>query len=275
LFFGLFLSAAVAAQTATAADQPPQEGAFPTAVFGANFRKYTPPRNAFSPFYSWDASLSIDVTLFRKSSNAVTFDSTFQTIGTENLGSKISVGGEGYLLGLGYTHTYSADLTLGGGFSHLSSHLTRDLDDKLDEQRRKGVDIPTVIDPSEYNVFYFSLHRKAPAWPLAPELKAIVAPVTFRFNGSDAGSVRPIYLASRAVLWRGEQKSVNVETEHEFGPNYFNSFLLSLTLYERTGQEGRFHVFISVTPGHGFHVSPHVGGLRDGIAFGVRMRFRS
>jgi hypothetical protein len=270
----VFLSAELAAQTSTAADAQQEQGAFPNAVFEANFRKYTPPANAFSPVYSWDAHMALDVTLFRSGSSAVTFATTFQSVGTENLGSKVSVGGAGYLLGLGYGHTFADHLTLFGGFGHLSTHLTRDLDDKLNEQQNKGVVIPSVDDPSEYNVVYFRLDKALPARPLAPELTMIVTPVTFRFNESDPGSVRPIHVSTRLTPWRGKGKSVAVETRHEIGPSSFNSFSLALQLFARTPGEEPFRVVVSATPGRHLHVSPHIGGLRGGIALGIGMRFR-
>jgi hypothetical protein len=219
--------------------------------------------------------MSIEIAVFRRRSGAVNFASTFQTIGTENLGSKVGVGGTGYLLGVGYIHSYSDHWTVSGGFAHLSSHLTRDLDDKLDEQRSKGVSIPVVLDPSQYNVVYVSFFRRAPNWPLAPELKMIATPVTFRFGGGDAGYVRPIFLATRVTIWRGGRKAFLAETEHEIGKNPFNTFLLSLALFADARQDERFHLFASATPGRNFHVSPTVGGRRDGIAFGIRMRFRA
>jgi hypothetical protein len=267
--------APVAPQTPEATSPRQEQGGFPDASFEAIFRKYSAPKSPFSPFYAWDAHMALNLTVFRKGRGAVTFRSTFQTVGTQNLGPKVSVGGTGYLLGIGYLHAYSDAFRLSGGIAHLSSHLTRDLDEKVQEERDKGAGIPIVVDPSEYNVFYFKLYGKISAWPFAPELEMVIEPINFSWDGSDAGYVRPVYLSTRSTVWRGNRKAMLAETQHEIGRNAFNSFSLSFALYARNQQEGRLQIFVSATPGQNMHVSPHIGGLRDGIAFGVRMRFRT
>ena len=246
----LFVPTTVDAQApGNSAVDTPGQGGFPDASFEAAFRKYTPPKNVFSPFYSWDAHMALDLTVFRKGSGAVNFQGIFQSVGTENLGSKVSVGGTGYVLGLGYVHAYSADFKLSAGILHLSSHLTRDLDDKLEEETDNGNAIPIVTDPSEYNVFFFKAYRKFPAYRLTPELEIAVEPVNFHFNDDQRDYVRPVYLASRWTLWRGNQKSIVAATQHEIGKNPFNYFSLSFELFARNQPEGRFQVFVSASPG--------------------------
>jgi hypothetical protein len=278
LFGALFLfvptTVDAQAQGNSAVDTPGQ-GGFPDASFDAAFRKYTPPKNIFSPFYSWDAQMALNLAVFRKGPGAVSFQGIFQSVGTENLGPKVSVGGTGYVLGLGYVHTYSADFKLSAGIAHLSSHLTRDLDDKLEEETGKGAEIPIVADPSEYNVFFFKAYRKFPAYRFTPELEIAVEPVNFNFNGGRRDYVRPIYLGTRSTLWQGNEKSIVAETQHEIGKNPINNFCLLFELYPRNQPEGRFQIFVSASPGHNLHVSPNIGGLRDGIAFGIRMHFRA
>lgn len=139
-------------------DEAVPEGLFPGASLDAEFRKYTPPRNAFSPYYSWDGHLAMDVTIVRQGRSALAFSSMFQTVGTANINKRVGVGGTGYLLGLRYVHTRSKVFQLSSGLSHFSSHLTRDLDDKTDQERANGAPIPRVDDPSEYNVLYVSGH---------------------------------------------------------------------------------------------------------------------
>lgn len=251
------------------------QGGFPDASFDAAFRRYTPPENRFSPFYAWDAHMTLALTVFRKGSSAVQFTALFQTVGTENLGSKVSVGGTGYVLNLGYVHTYSADVKLSAGLAHLSSHLTRDLDDKLEEQTLTGTTIPVVSDPSQYNVFFLKAYWKLSTCLFRPELEFVLEPVNFEFNGGEAGDVRPVYIGTRSTLWQGNQKSLVVKTQHEIGENPFNNVSLSFELFARDQPEGRFQVFVSASPGHDVHVSPNVGALRDGIALGIRMHFRA
>jgi hypothetical protein len=278
LFGVLFLLVPTAIEAQARGNSPvdtPGQGGFPDASFDAAFRKYTPPKNIFSPFYSWDAHMALNLTVYRKGSGAVSFHGIFQSVGTENLGSKVSVGGTGYVLGLGYVHTYSADFKLSAGIAHLSSHLTRDLDDKLEEETGKGVTIPIVADPSEYNVFFFKAYRKFPAYRFTPELETAIQPLNFNFNGGRRDYVRPVYLGTRSTLWQGSQKSIVAETKHEIGKNPLNNFSLSFELYARNQPEGRFQIFVSASPGHNLHVSPNIGGLRDGIAFGIRMHFRA
>ena len=272
----LFVPTAVQAQAGgNSAVDAQGQGGLPDASFDAAFRRYTPPKNIFSPFYAWDAHMALNLTVIRKGSGAVSFQGIFQSVGTENLGSKVSVGGTGYVLGLGYVHTYSADFKLSAGIAHLSSHLTRDLDDKLDEETGKGAAIPIVDDPPEYNVFFFKAYRKFSALPFTPEVEMAVEPINFNFNGGQRDYVRPVYLATRSTLWQGNEKSIVAETQHEIGKNPLNNFSLSFELLARNQPEGRFQIFVSASPGHNLHVSPNIGGLRDGVAFGIRMHFRA
>jgi hypothetical protein len=263
------------AQERPAEETPERNVVFPDASFAAMFRKYTPPTNGFSPLYSWDADMTLNLTVVRLGSGAMTVRSTFQTAGTENLGSRVSVGGTAYLLGFGYVHSDSTDFRLSAGFGHLSSHLTRDLDEKLEEMRRAGIAVPVVTDPSEYNVFYVGWYRRLSTWRFRPEFEIIVEPVNFRFNGTSAGNIRPVYLGTRWTLWQGNQKSIVARTQHEFGENPFNYLSLSFDLYGRSQGEGRLQVFVAASPGHDLHVSPNIGALRDGLALGIRLAFRA
>ena len=266
----------VHAQAGTpSADGAPAQGLLPDASFEAMFRKYTPPANILSPFYSWDARMNLDLTVYRKGSSAVTWGAVFQTVGTENLGSQISVGGTGYLLSLGYTRTYSDAFRLSAGITHLSTHLTRDLDDKLEEERSKGATIPIVDDPDEYNVVFLKAYVRLPAYPFTPELEAVVQPINFHFNGSPAGDVRPVYLRARATLWQGGRNALHAETQHEIGRRPFDNYSLSFELDPSRQRTRLFRIFVSASPGHSLHTSPNIGGLRDGIAFGIRMTFRA
>jgi hypothetical protein len=266
----------VAAQTRDAsASEVPVQGVFPDASFDATFRKYTPPENVFSPFYSWDAHMALNLTTFRKGSGAVNIAGFFQSVGTENLGSRVSVGGTGYLLGFGYVHTLSDRFKLSIGYKHFSSHLTRDLDDKLEEERNRGEPIPVVDDPSEFNVIFLSGSWKLSAIRFAPEIEVVVQPLNFTFNGSPADDIRPIYLGTRWTLWRGDQKSITAETRQEFGENPLNNFTLSFALFARDQPEGRLQIFVSASPGGNLHVSPNIGAIRDGIAVGIRLHFRA
>ena len=277
LFGALFLpvSAVHGQGVAAPAGETQQQGGFADASFETAFQKYLPPaRNVYSPYYSWDAEMALDLTVVRSGRNALDFVAVFQTAGTENLGAQVGVGGTAYILRLGWDHRYSEDIELSAGVSHLSSHLTRDLDDKTDEQRARGASIPAVEDPDEYNVLYLRGQLALRRWPFTPVVEAIVQPLNFRFDGQAAPGVRPIYLASRWRLWQGHEKSIRLTTRHEFGTNPFNRFSLSLELFERNGSEGRLAVFLSGAPGDGMHVSPNVGALRDGISVGLRMRFR-
>ncbi|HEY3380123.1 MAG TPA: hypothetical protein VGK32_00060 [Vicinamibacterales bacterium] len=219
--------------------------------------------------------MALDLTVVRSGERALNFWTTFQTAGTENLGSKVSVGGAGYIIGLGYRGRLRDDIKVSAGLVHLSSHLTRDLDQKTNEQRRAGAPIPVVDDPGEYNVPYIEASRRFLKWPFTPELTAIIEPVNLRLDGGVRGHVRPLYLASQWILWRRNGRSFVAETRHEIGPNPFNTFDLSFEWFARQPSEGRFQVLLRIVPGHSFHVSPNLGGVRDGIAIGIRLRFRS
>ena len=262
-------------------DNPPVETEnngrmLPDASFGAMFRKYTPPANDYAAVYSWDADMAVNLTVFRAGTSSMHFKSTFQTLGTENVKARVGVGGTGYLLGIGYVQTRSTDFTLSAGIVHLSSHLTRDLDEKLEELANEGATVPSIDDPSEYNVFYFAGYRRVPSWRFTPEFEIAIEPTNFRFNGAPAGYVRPLYLGSRWTLWQGTQSSLVARTQHEIGTNPFNYFSLSLAMLQRRNQpEGRFQIFVGGSPGNEVHVSPNIGAVRDGIALGLRLSFRA
>jgi hypothetical protein len=274
----LCLGLPAAGEAQPAADAPGetrQEGAIPDASFDAAFEKYVPPGNRFSPFYSWDAEMALNVTMFRSGAGELDFGSLFQTVGTENLGSRVSIGGTGYILRLGYLHEYSERFTLSGGLIHLSSHLTRDLDRKLEEERARGRTDPVVEDPSEYNVAFVQGAWRFNTVPLTPMIEGAIEPVSFRFNGSRARYVRPIYIHTRWSLWRGDGRSIVADTRHEIGTRPVNVVALSLHLFARAQPDGRLQIFVTASPGHQLHVSPNMGGVRDGIAIGVRMSFRA
>jgi hypothetical protein len=256
------------------ADSDPRQGALPDASFDTTFRKYTPPDNTFSPFYSWDASMRLDVTVYRRASSALAFTGIIQAIGTENLGRQVSVGGTGYILTGAYVRARSPALTLSAGMTHLSSHLTRDLDDKIAEERTDGRTIPVVKDPDQYNVFFFKVSSTFWTGPAALNLDLVVQPITFRLFGDLRGNSRPLFAATRWTPWRGDRKSLTVETQHEVGARPFNRFSLALGLFERRQSDGRLQLVVSASPGAELHVSPNIGAFRNGISLGVRVKFR-
>jgi hypothetical protein len=243
-------------------------------LFGLSFRKYGPPENTYSPYYSWDADMSLRMAVLRHGPGTIGVTSVFQTVGIAPFGSRVGVGGTGYLLGIHYSHTLSASLTVSTGISHLSSHLTRDLDERTARERERGATIPTVEEPDQYNVLFARGFWRFPEWPLTPELEAIIHPGNFRLGGGELGYVRPVHFGSRWLLWRGSRTSLAAETRHEFGRNPFNRFMILLDLNARNRDQGRFQLFVSLTPGSGFHVSPTLGALRDGVALGFRTRLQ-
>lgn len=257
------------------ADTTAIDGVLPDAGFGAMFRKYTAPQNVLSPFYSWDADMSLDLTIVRRGRGALRFSGMFQSAGTRNLGSKVGVGGTGYFLGLSYLHKRSDDVDLSAGLLHFSSHLTRDLDDTIDEERSRGNTIPPVEDPSEFNVFYFRGRWKLRRVRFVPELDLAIQPINFRFNGSKAQYVRPVYLGTVWTLWQGERRSLTAETQQEIGERAFFNVILLYALSGQTQPERRFQVFVSASPGGGVRVSPQIGALRNGVAVGIRLNLRA
>jgi hypothetical protein len=272
----LLLPAAAGAQPASEPAATPQvQGPFPDAVFDAQFRKYTPPRNDFSPFYSWDANIGLDVTLLREGRHAVNFVSAFESVGTENLGSRIGVGGTGYILGFGYTRTVRPRVAVTAGIQHLSTHLTRDLDQKDREERANGDPIPGTGDRTEYNVLFLRVTRAFTSAPLQPTIGVTLDPITFELNGAAGGYVRPLYVTSRSTLWRDADRTLALETEHEVGHNAYNAFTLRLEMFRRDQAEGRLALLVAAAPGHHLHVSPNIGGRLDGVAVGFSMRFKS
>jgi len=268
----LFIApAAAAAQPAT----DPAQGAFPDAAVGVGFRKFTGPQTEFSPFYSWDALFAFDVTVVRVGRNAAAFDGMFESVGTENVGSRIGVGGTGYVVGFGYKRRIGDHLEASGGVRHLSTHLTRDLDDKEAGERALGHSIPHGRDLNEYNVLFVRLARDFPSLPFTPAIGVTVDPVNFELDGDVGGYVRPLFVTTRLSLWRRGDLALALETEHEIGNNPYNNFTLRLEMFPRNQPEGRFAVIVAVAPGNGLHVSPNIGGRRDGVALGVTLRFKT
>ena len=64
------------------------------------------------------------------------------------------------------------------------------------------------------------------------------------------------------------------ETQQEIGRDPFINVSLVFALHPRNQAESPFQVFVSGSPGGEVRVSPQIGALRGGLAFGIRMRFR-
>jgi hypothetical protein len=270
----MFLLGAVSPKAALAQAGRPaaahSQGVLPDARFHVAFRKHAPTDRTFDPFYSWDGSVELDATAFRKGVHGVHAATIVQTVGTENLGRQVSVGATGYVLGFGYVNT-SFPVLLSVSFRHLSSHLTQDLDRKEEEVTRRGGRLPAVADPSDLNVVYVKAAGTLSRVPLTPHVSVVLAPISFRFSGGEAGQIRPLFVETSwpLVRWRGS--ALVAETQHEVGPNAFDTYLLGLHLARRDQSRGRIQIFFSVSPGDGFHISPHAGGVVDGVAVGVRV----
>ena len=267
----LLAPAAAGAQSAAGAAQGP----LAEAAFDAQFRKYTPPRDDFSPFYSFDASLGLNITLMRRGPHAVDFVAVVESVGTESLGSRIGVGGTGYVIGFDYTRSIGGRLALAAGVQHLSTHLTRDLDQKTVEVRGAGGPIPGTDDRTEGNAVFLRVTRAFPTARFQPSVGVTVDPLTFELNGASAGYVRPFYVTSRWSFWSHADRTLALETEHEVGHNAYNGFTLRLEMFRRNQSQGRLALLLAAAPGHHLHVSPNIGGRRDGVAFGFDLRFKS
>ncbi len=242
------------------------------ADFQLGFRKYATTAADFSPFYSWDADMGIDLSAVRKGNHAVDVAALIQTVGTENLRSKISVGATGYILGAEYLHAFRT-MSLGGGYRHLSSHLTRDLDDKEEEVEARGGQVPPVGDPPEYNILYVKASGTLTRVPFTPRIVIVAAPFAFRFNGGAIGNVRRFYADTHWTLWQGRDRALIVETQHEVGSNGFDRYALQADFLRGARRTGRFQLILAIAPGHDLHVSPNVGAVMDGIALGFRLNF--
>jgi hypothetical protein len=129
------------------------------------------------------------------------------------------------------------------------------------------------VDPGEYNVPFVMAHRRFRTLRFTPELDVIIAPVNFRFGGGRHGHVRPLYVGTTTTLWRGDRTSLLAATQHELGRNSFHHFSLIVERQSSNPTGGRVRLFLTASPGRTLHVSPHVGGVRDGVAAGVRFAF--
>lgn len=250
------------------------EGVLPEAVVHVEYRKYVPPSRAYSPFYSWDTSLGLDATAFRTGAHGIDFAAIIQTVGTENLGTRIGVGAARYMIGFGYVNA-SRPVTFSLGFRHLSSHLTRDLDEKEDEVRSRGGVVPATDDSLDSNIVYIKAAGTLSKVPFTPDIAVLVAPTNFRLGGGQLGHVRPFYAETQWHLWGGRLAALVIETRHELGSNAYDAYTLRIDLARQGESIGRFQVLLSVAPGESIHVSPHLGGIADGVALGVRLRLPS
>jgi hypothetical protein len=262
----------VAAQSQGASPGPADRPvAVPEAAFHLAFATFTGPSNVYSPYYSWDARFGLNVVIYRRGKHAAEFHGVMQSAGTENFGTRIGVGGAGYLMRIAYRRDHSATTSFRAGIAHLSAHLTRDLDEKTADERRRGASIPDVEDPSEYNVGFLEGTRRFPNARFAPAIRVGVAPLNLRLDGRVRGPHRrPIYAGTAWTLVRSGSRAIAVETEHEIGANPVNR--VTLAWDTRTADRTRsWRVFLSVSPGRGLQVSPDLGAVRDGVAVGFRV----
>jgi hypothetical protein len=273
MLLGILVPTTAGAQAGSQIAVEPQ-GVLPQSVVQVEFRKYVPPSRVYSPFFSWDALLGVDATAFRKGPHGIDIAAVIQSVGTENLGSRISIGAARYMLGFGYVNA-SRPVTFSLGFRHLSSHLTRDLDEKEAEVRHRGGEVPSVDDALDSNIVYVKGAGTLSRVLFRPEIVVLVAPVNFRLGGGELGYVRPFYAETRWRLWANRAAALVLETRHELGTNPFNDFTLRIDLARQDESVGRFQILLSVAPGESFHVSPHLGGVADGVTLGVRLRLPS
>lgn len=262
----------VAAQAPSPSPAPAaRPSAVPEAAFHLAFATFTGPSNVYAPYYSWDAKLGFNVVVYRRGGHAAEFQGVMQSAGTENFGSRIGVGGAGYLMRIAYRRDRSATTGFRAGIAHLSAHLTRDLDEKTADERRRGASIPDVEDPSEYNVAFLEGTRRFPNSRFAPAIRVGVAPWNLRLDGRvRAWHRRPIYAGTTWTLAHTERRALTVETEHEVGVNPVNR--VTVAWDTRTADAARsWRVFLSISPGRGLQVSPDLGAVRDGVAVGVRV----
>jgi hypothetical protein len=261
---------------AQAGPQGPVEprGVLPESVVHVEFRKYVPPSRPYSPFYSWDSRLGLDAMAFRTGDHGIDLAAIIQSVGTENVGSRIGIGAVRYMLGFGYVNA-SSPVTFSVGFRHLSSHLTRDLDEKEREVRSRGGVVSTNEDSLDSNIVYVKGVGTLSTVPFTPEIVVLVAPVNFRLGGGELGHVRPFYAETRWRLWESRAAALLLESRHELGGNPFNEFTLRIDLARQGESIGRFQILLSAAPGQSFHVSPHMGGVADGVTLGVRLRLPS
>jgi len=250
---------------------PAVEGVLPDAAFEVGLRHYPPSSGDFAPFYAWDAQMAVDLALYRRGSRAAGFSSAMQAVGTENFGSRVSVGGTGYLIGFDYRQAITPDLKVAAGIMHLSSHLTRDLDEKLAEQRAAGATVPDLVDGDEFNVLYVRLAHRRATWRFRPEVEVIVHPISIQLGGGRHGSVRPLHVRARATIWSRPTFAVATETIHEVGRHSFHHLAVVVERHGRTSASPRAQLLVGFTPGHRLHVSPDVGAVRGGVAVGVRL----
>ena len=237
-------------------DEALPEGLFPGASLDAEFRKSTPPRNAFSPYYSWDGHLAMDVTIVRQGRGALAFSSMFQTVGTANINKRVGVGGTGYLLGLRYVHTRSKVFQLSSGLSHFSSHLTRDLDDKTDQNGQTGPRFhastirPNTTCCTSADTGPCTAVRSGRSW-------------SWPFNRSISGSTAGEPTMCARFIWEPDGPS----GEAAIGPSWLKrsresdgtrsvNVSLVLALHPRNQAESPFQVFVSEYPGGEVRVSP-------------------
>jgi len=103
----------------------------------------------------------------------------------------------------------------------------------------------------------------------------VLQPLNFRFEGRHAAYMRPLFLATRWQLLARGRMRLTAESQHEIGRRPWTVGSLFLELYARGGRDSPLQLYVTVSPGHSIRTSPQIGGFRDGLAFGLRMRFTS
>ena len=270
-----FLAIILLSSTTTNAQQntPPPSGFLPDAVWSGFFQKQLG-GDIYSKYYSWQADLSIDLTIYRYKRFAINFNNTFETVGAEKIGPKITVADTTYLFGSDVSYIFSPNSKVKGGFEHLSSHTTNDLNQITLTELRRGETIPP-FDSSDLNVLFVELYQSLPYLLLKPELNFRFQPIGLRFRTGAYSYDQPVYLKTQFTLIQIHGGKLGMGSRHEFGKDSFNDFIIQLELLAKKQKEGRFQLFIAGSPGHNLHVSPNIGLYRNGLRTGIRLVFYS
>jgi len=243
---------------------------FPEATFGGMFEKH----DSSSPFFSFKSDFGMKATVWKKGRNSTFFEFMFQTVGADMVNQKVNISGNAYLLGVGWELDLG-ETKIAGGIVHLSTHKAEDLGRLVQrkEFRSRALSEGT-LDTADLNVFYGEVGHTFNRLPLRPRVRVRVQPLGFQFRGGVAKFRQPVYLATSANLWRGEEKRVTIGSTHEWGEGEpLNSLSVHFHLFERGQNEGRFQPFVRWVGGNKTSVSPVEGWNHGGTAVGVRLSF--
>lgn len=242
----------------------------PEARFFADIGKHFA-RGPFQIVYSWETTIGFGTKVYRRGKHSFGFEFDVQTAGAPPSERRINIAGTSYILGPSYLYKLNDHTNFSFGFTHLSSHITKDELEIIEQERRRGVTIPP-IKFDDLNVGFIEVAHGFAFKQLEPSFRFRFQPLGIKFRGGYNFYNEPVFLSTQLRLWKRRSSNLLFITQHEFGERSFNDSMLRLDLLKPSAKdEGRFQLMLNYSPGWGLRASPNVGWHKEG--FSTTMRF--